>query len=340
MLKEIMGQSENIKNCDLYNEQKINELATIINDFKPQNIIIVGRGTSLHAGTFAKYLFEIYYHIPVSIASQSVFTIYDSNVDMSKSLVIGISQSGGGIDTLTVLKKANAQGALTIGIVNELDSILAKEVKHILYCNADKAVSFAATKTFTTSMYLITKLVYALTKHEDLNVSLDDIVNAIENGMTYHNQIKEEVQTFKNCDDIYVLGRGLALSLAMETALKIKETCHIPVDSYPISEFYHGPIVTIRPDIPIILFGLDEETNGNVKEILERFKTNNIFTFLISNNPDLSAIANKSIIVNNKQKICTIFTAIIILQLFTCELSVLRGSNPDFNEGLLNIKTI
>lgn len=339
MFKEIIEQPERIKNCHDYNKEKISEIRSVIEKFKPQNIVIVGRGTSLHAGIYARYLLELYYHIPVSIASQSVFTVYDSYTDMSKSIVIGISQSGFGKDTLRTLEKARNSGALTISIVNNLNSEIAKATEYVLYCNAGECQAVPATKSFTTTLYLINSLVYALTKRKEIELNEDDIINAIEAGLKYHNLIKEKANKLRDFDDLFILGRGLSLPLAMETALKIKETSRIHVSSYPISEFYHGPLAMIKKTIPVIIFGIEKEFTNDVEDILKRLKANDVPTLLISNNKDLINQHDNSIYIEDSNKLKTLFTATVIIQLLACELALLKGYNPDKNEQLLNIKT-
>lgn len=339
MLKEIMEQSKVIDDCNEYNMQNITKISNAIKDFKPQNIVIVGRGTSIHAGIYARYLFELYFNIPVSIASQSVFTVYDSYTDMSKSLVIGISQSGSGNDTLSVLKKAHKSGALTIAIVNNLNSDIAHAVDHVLYCNAGLAEALPATKTFTSTIYLINNLIYNLTENEILKLDGDNIKLAIERGLKLQSNIKEKALSFKNVDDLLILGRGLTLPFAMEAALKIKETSHIHVSSYPIAEFYHGPIAMINKNMPVIILGLEEEFSDDIIKILNRLKEKNIPTLLITHNEALIKECDNHILYKANNKFESFFTAAIIIQLLAYELSIAKGYNPDTDENLLNIKT-
>lgn len=339
MLKEIIEQPEKIEDCHNYNVDNIKVISQAIKDFNPQNIVIVGRGTSIHAGIYARYLFELYYHLPVSIASQSVFTVYDSYTDMSKSLVIGISQSGAGNDTLTVLKKAKASGALTISIVNNLDSDIAACVDHVLYCNAGEVKAIPATKTFTTTLYLINSLVFSLTGVEKAKIEKDSIKNAMVKGLEFQSSLQQKAKMFKDAEGIFVLGRGMTLPLAMETALKIKETSHIHVSSYPIAEFYHGPIAMINNNIPVIVFGLETEFESDVKNILERLKSKQIPILLITNNKGLMENIDDCIYIDEYNFTEALFTSLIIIQTLACELSLLKGFNPDTDKELLNIKT-
>ena len=147
MLKEIHETLERIPECSKYNEENLKEITEAIKNFKPDNIVIVARGTSLHSAMYAKYLLEIYYKIPVSLAAKSVFTVYDTDMNLSKSLVIAISQSGKGKDITKAIEKAYKSGALTIGITNELESIIKSS-----HDQKDSLIEKSATKLKETAL--------------------------------------------------------------------------------------------------------------------------------------------------------------------------------------------
>ena len=339
MLNEIKAQPELIKRCMNTNRELIKEIAQAIKDFKPTNILIAARGTSLHSGMLAKYLFQLYYHLPVSIATPSVFTVYDGDVDLSKTLVIAISQSGKGKDILKVVEKANKCNAFTLGITNTKGSIIANECKYNLWNDVDEAVSYAATKTYTSSLYLLISLIYELTGNDDLKLEDDKVINALNEGLNHYEEIKQLVPVLKDAENTLVMARGKDLSLAMELALKIKETSHYPVHAYPCSEFYHGPIVMVSDKTPTILFGIDKVTNDNIVKMIKDLKYLNAKTIAFTNNEEIKNEADYALYYDVEDKYA-IFTSAIMLQLFTNELSVLRGNNPDFHKVLEHIETI
>ena len=339
MLNEIKAQPELIKRCMNTNRELIKEIGQKIKEFKPNNILIAARGTSLHSGMLAKYLFQLYYHLPVSIATPSVFTVYDGEVDLSKTLVIAISQSGKGKDIWKVVEKANKCNAFTLGITNTKGSIIANECKYNLWNDVDEAVSYAATKTYTSSLYLLISLIYELTGNDDLKLEDDKVINALNEGLNHYEEIKQLVPVLKDAENTLVMARGKDLSLAMELALKIKETSHYPVHAYPCSEFYHGPIVMVSDKTPTILFGIDKVTNDNIVKMIKDLKYLNAKTIAFTNNEEIKNEADYALYYDVEDKYA-IFTSAIMLQLFTNELSVLRGNNPDFHKVLEHIESI
>ena len=339
MLSEIKAQPELIKRCMNTNRELIKEIGQKIKEFKPTNILIAARGTSLHSGMLAKYLFQLYYHLPVSIATPSVFTVYDGEVDLSKTLVIAISQSGKGKDICKVVEKANKCNAFTLGITNTKGSIIANECKYNLWNDVDEAVSYAATKTYTSSLYLLISLIYELTGNDDLKLEDEKVIKALNEGLSHYEEIKQLVPVLKDAENTLVMARGKDLSLAMELALKIKETSHYPVHAYPCSEFYHGPIVMVSEKTPTILFGIDKVTNDNIVKMIKDLKYLNAKTIAFTNNKEIKNEADYALYYDVEDKYA-IFTSAIMLQLFTNELSVLRGNNPDFHKVLEHIETI
>src|SRR5262249_10142003 len=123
-----------------------------------RHVVIAARGTSDHAATYAKYLFEIVVGVPVTLAAPSVFTLYDATVHLAGSLVIGISQSGQATDVVQTLSSARAAGALTAGITNVEGSPLTQVSDYAFLCHAGEEKAIAATKSYTTSLAVVALL--------------------------------------------------------------------------------------------------------------------------------------------------------------------------------------
>ena len=107
---EIYSQPNVLEN--LFNKQWkiIKEIATTIRQRQVENIFLVARGTSDNACLYAKYLFGAYNRFHVSLATPSLFSIYKQPPKLTKSLVIGISQSGQSPDIISVITERRAQG--------------------------------------------------------------------------------------------------------------------------------------------------------------------------------------------------------------------------------------
>lgn len=316
MNKEIKNQSENIKKCYEKNKDLIPLIARTIKAYNPNNIVLVGRGTSLNSAYYAKYLFEIYYNIPVSIASPSIFTVYNKNLKMKKTLLIAISQSEKEEEIIEVVKKANEAGAITLSITNNEESTVAIECKYDLYTNIDKS------KTYISTIYLLTKLIYELTGIPELDLEEERVYEALENGLNYYDQIKEDIKKIKDNKQLIVISRGYNISLANELALNLKEKCHIQAYAYPSSEL---SLKIINKEIPVVLFAIDRITNENINKLLKELKKIGCCTYVITNIGDVLNNACDGINILEDNDLYAMFTAIVIMQLYTYEMSVTKN---------------
>src|SRR5262249_56229924 len=99
---------------------------------RPAGLVIAARGSSDHAATYAKYLFEIRNGIPVALAAPSAFTMYRRPPALRQFGVLAISQSGSSEDVVEVVAEARRPGAPTVAITNDPNSRLAAEAEHVL----------------------------------------------------------------------------------------------------------------------------------------------------------------------------------------------------------------
>lgn len=338
MWQEILQQKEVIDKCLKYNLPTIDKIKEDISKKSINSIILSARGTSDHVAMFAKYLFEIYYNIPVCLASPSIFTMYNSNINMKNSLVIGISQSGAAEDVAAVLSAANDQNAITIGVTNTIDSLIANKSKYHLYCNAGKENSVAATKTFITQLYLTTLLASHMTNDQHIKNSLDQVDDAIKQAIDLYEQIKLQVLQFKYMQECFVLARGLTLPIAMEAALKIQETSYVRAKAYPISDFHHGPFAMVNKEIPVILISTDNLVEKDTIEIITKLKDQQVSIISITNNSKIACMTDSNILLpTNLLNISAAFCASVIAQIFACELSLIKNNNPDSPRGLKKV---
>ena len=154
MEKEILEQPKVLASLKGVNEVTIKNLVSDIKQRDIRMVYFAARGTSDHASIYASYLISTYVGVPTALALPSVVTAYDGKLCLKDALVIGVSQSGKAADVLAVMEKAKQCGALTVAVTNDLQSPMAQFGDYHLYCNAGLEESVAATKTFTSQMYV------------------------------------------------------------------------------------------------------------------------------------------------------------------------------------------
>ena len=327
MLKEIREVTA-LENCIEKNKDVIPTIAKEIKEFNPKNFMIVARGTSTHGGIFGKFFLELHYKKPVEMADPSIFTVYDSNLDLSNTVVIAISQSGKGYDVSTVLKKAKESGAYTFAMTNNPDSLVAKAIDKHIYNEIGEVTAGAATKGYTTTLYILTKLALCLSEEED---SFDDAkyIEAVKRALDLYDNVKPMAKELISMEMGFSIARGYSYSLAKEFALKVMETCLVPVIPYKASEFCHGPLASTSSKTPIVLFAIDDKTNPDIKNVITYLKDTNAKTYVVTNDKEIADISDMAIMIDEKISIYAFYQAAIVMQLLSCEMAFTKGTYKD-----------
>ena len=331
MLEEIRQQPAVLARTLAAEARHIEKFKNAIAARRPKLIVLAARGTSDNAAQFGRYLLEIATGIPVSLAAPSIYTLYNVVVDSRDALVIGISQSGESTDTNLVLKRARAQGSLTIGITNEASSAMAKIADEVFLVRAEKEKSVAATKTYTGQVLVLYLLAYAL----GADIRLDDLrrlPDLVESALGLEKQIAALSERYRFMDQAVVVGRGLNYSNAFEFALKLMETCYVVAQSFSSADFLHGPIAMVEPSFPVFLFAPSGVTAASMREMLDKLRSLKAETVVITDvaNKEIGHAATRSIRLAKKlRELYTPIPYIVPAQLFAACLAAQKGIDPD-----------
>ena len=335
MWNEIWEQPLALERCYEKNKSVIKEIIGVINKSQISQVVIAARGTSDHAAVYGKYIIEMLTGISVSLAASSIFTIYHKNLKFQNSLVIGISQSGKAADVLEVLKCANSHGAITIGITNYADSPIAQEVKYHLCCEAGVERSVAATKTFTTQLYLLAQLAAGWADDKEFAKEILTIPERISHTFESAREIEDRVARYRFMNECFVLARGVNYAISLEAALKIQETTYVRAKAFATSDFQHGPIAMIDSDIPVIIYAPEGPSLGDMVEMINKMRDGHIETIIVSNNKDVREMGTCSFTIpQTSNDMVSPFFNVVIAQMFACQLALVKGLNPDSPRGL------
>jgi len=340
MSNEIFEQPKAMSECYEYNKNTLKDIIVQIKDKNIKSAVFAARGTSDHAATYGKYILEIYNNFVVSLSAPSVITLYGGKPDMSGQLVIGLSQSGEAADVLAVLEKANNDGALTVAITNNLFSPIARTAKYHLYCNAGEEKSVAATKTFMTQIYLLAMLNTILCDDNYILSELLVLPDKIEKLLIPTDiKIKEIIAKFKNIDNCFILSRGINYPIAMEAALKIKETCYVKANAFPISDFHHGPFAMVDSHSSVIMYLPDGPIIADSIEMIDKLNSMKADITIITSNDELLKKYSKTIAIpkTGGLDIISAFYCTMTAQLFALNLCETKNLNPDNPRGLKKI---
>lgn len=234
------------------NQQILDEVAQYLNQKNPYSLISVARGSSDHAAQYLNYLATTKMGKLTTSLSMSALTLYQTELDVSKSVGVAISQSGQSPDIIKPIEYMRSHNAPTFALVNDIDSPLARAAEWTIPLHAGPEKAVAATKSFIASLTASAGLVAAWKNDLELTRGLhhlpDDLLKAQQLDWT------SPINALKEAKRIMVVGRGFGLALALEAALKFKETCSIQAEAFSAAEIKHGPQALIEEGYPLLIF--------------------------------------------------------------------------------------
>jgi len=340
MLKEIKESPEALTRLVQRETKKIRRLAKYISDHDISMVSFVARGTSDNAALYGKYLIESLIGIPAHLAAPSIVTVYKSVVTVPNAMVIGISQSGESTDVNEYLRQASNEGAFTLAITNTRGSAITKIADEVIYLNAGREESVAATKTYVTECMSLLMLVAYWAENKTIINLLPSIPEAADNMLQTQDGIQERVERYRFANSIVTLGRGYHYATAKEMALKLMETCYLPAQPFSIADFMHGPIAMLHEGFPTILFVTRGKMSSNMIELAKNLHSKGSETIIFSNTTETKRYATLHFMMPRSfPEIATPVTYIIPGQIFAYYLSVAKGLDPD-NPKFLNKVTL
>ena len=227
---------------------------------RPELVYMVGRGSSDHAGVFAKYLIEIELGIPVTAAAPSIASVYHRQLKLEKALVLVLSQSGRSPDILAQVAMAKASGAMVIAIVNDAESPLAQTADVTLPILAGEERAVAATKSYLATLSVLLQLVACWSGNQELQEGLKRLPALLRDAQALPAQLTAD--SLRQISHCVVLGRGLGYAIAREIALKLKEVCGIQAEAFSSAEFIHGPVTLVQPGFALISVDIADESQA------------------------------------------------------------------------------
>lgn len=316
-----------------------------------QRMIILGCGTSWHAGMIAEYLFEDLARLPVEVEYASEFR-YRNPVVREQDVVLAISQSGETADTFAALELARERGALTYGIVNVVGSSIARLTHSGSYIHVGPEIGVASTKAFTGQVTMLTMMALILgyergylpkSEYQELVQELSLLPSKVERLLnTCQKQVEYIAGELKDATNALYLGRGYNFPVALEGALKLKEISYIHAEGYPAAEMKHGPIALIDEHMPVFVIATNksayEKVVSNIQEVKARKGV--VIAIVTEGDTTIKSIADHTIEIPDTREPFTPLLSVIPLQLLAYHAAVLRGCNVDQPRNLAKSVTV
>lgn len=218
----------------------------------PRVIITCARGSSDNAAAYFKYLTEIVMGVPVASIGPSIASLYAAPLRLTDGVIVAVSQSGKSPDIVALQAHARAAGALAVAIVNQAASPLAEGADAVLPLHAGEERSVAATKSFLSSAAILAALVAEWRGDAALKAAVRALPEAFATALAA--DWSELLPVLTAAPSAYIIGRGPALPVAAEAALKLKETAMLHAEAFSGAEVMHGPLQLVDQGFPIVAF--------------------------------------------------------------------------------------
>lgn len=314
-----------------------------------EHLIILGCGTSHNAGQWSMDIFKaLDIFDTIGIYDGADFQMKDIPKKGKTGLIL-LSQSGETKDLHRCINIAKEYDLLTVGVVNVVDSLIARETNCGVYLNAGREVAVASTKSFTNQCIVLSMIAVWFSQNrgtclEKRRKIIADIRNLpIQMGkiMGQDQSLYDDIKSRFSLNSAFILGKGPSYSVALEGALKIKEVAYIHAEGYSTSALKHGPFALIEPGTPIILLDLDEETRDKTQNAFQEILARGAYIIrIVDYKIENRNSANVSIIEVDKNKTYGSLLANSIIQLLSYYLALSREYNPDFPRNLAKVVTV
>jgi glucosamine--fructose-6-phosphate aminotransferase (isomerizing) len=241
------------------------ELVVHLRQLRPRLVVTCARGSSANAASFGKHLIESNLGIPVATLAPSIATVYRKQLSLSGQLFLAISQSGQSDDLIESALMARAAGALTVAIVNDIDSPLAAAADVLLPMGAGPESEVAATKTFVATLAVLLRLVASWADDHALTAAIERLPGRLTAASAL--DWRAALPVLARAPSSAILGRGPTLAIAREAALKLKEGCDLHAEAFSGAEFLHGPVAMASPRYPVLLLMPTDAAAAGLREL-------------------------------------------------------------------------
>ncbi len=315
-----------------------------------RRIIIIGCGTSWHAGLVGEYLFEDLSRISVEVEYASEFR-YRNPIINRDDIIIAISQSGETADTLAAINLAREAGATVLGICNVVGSSIPRETDGGVYTHAGPEIGVASTKAFTAQVTVLAMMAILIgnkkkvlpdDSYRNYIKNLTEIPQKIEKILKMDAEFKKIAALYKDANNFLYLGRGYLFPVALEGALKLKEISYIHAEGYPAAEMKHGPIALIDQKMPVVVIATKDTSYDKIVSNIQEVKARNGIVIAIVTEGDkvIKKLADHVLEIPDTIAALSPLLAVIPLQLLSYHIAVLRGCNVDQPRNLAKSVTV
>jgi glucosamine--fructose-6-phosphate aminotransferase (isomerizing) len=301
-------------------------------DPAPAGIVLVARGSSDNAAVYGRYLLELVVGRPVALAAPSLFTLYGARVDCRGWLAVGLSQSGETPEIVDVFRRLREAGARGIAVTNDPGSPLAEAGDAVVELGAGEERAVPATKTFLAQLAAFAVIAEALGPVPWADAELEALPSHLAALLDDPRPAREAAEVVGDADGLIAVGRGFQYAVALEAALKLKETALLLAEGLSAADFRHGPIAVMKHAFPVLALSDGGAAAPDLAELEATLRERGAPLLRLGPDPG----AELPIPAGVPETLAPIVTVVRAQQLAR-EVTLARGLDPDAPPGLSKV---
>lgn len=356
MLKEIMEEPEAIENAirgRLLAEEgnvKLGGLSSAENKLREiKKVFLIACGTASYAARVGEYMLEEYAGLSAEVDLGSEFRYRKPIVDKNTAGIF-ISQSGETADTLAAIKEMKEKGALTIGISNVVGSSQSRETSAGVYTRSGQEVAVASTKAFLGQLSTLAMIAVYLGRQREMSLvtgkrivsELAKLPDLARKVLSQSSEIEKITQKYKEFKNFWFMARKYNYPVALEGALKLKETSYLHAEGISAGELKHGALALVDENFPTIAIcpsdSVYEKMISNIQEVKARKGI--VLAVATEGNEDIKKLADDVIYIPKTLEMLTPILSVIPLHLFAYYIAVALGNDVDKPRNLAKSVTV
>jgi glucosamine--fructose-6-phosphate aminotransferase (isomerizing) len=268
----------------------------------------------------------------VALAAPSLFTLYDAHVECSGWLVVALSQSGRTPEIVDVFARLRAAGARGVAITNERDSPLAEAGDALVELGAGEELAVPATKTFLAELAAFAVLAEALGAVPWRDRDLDALADQVSAVLDDPEPARTAVAALDAADGLVAVGRGFLFAVALEAALKLKETALLLAEGMSSADFRHGPIAVLQRAFPVLSLSAHGAAEPDMAELEARVRERGTPLLRLAPGPGAELPVPEA-----PHEALAPLVAVVRAQQLAREVALARGLDPDAPPGLAKV---
>jgi glucosamine--fructose-6-phosphate aminotransferase (isomerizing) len=299
----------------------------------PLGVVLIARGSSDHAAVYGRYVLQLATGRPVALAAPSLHTLYRSRMHCPGFLAVAVSQSGRTPEITSVLQSYVNAGATGIAITNNPRSPLAEAAGATIALGAGEELAVPATKTFTAQLAAFALLAETIGRTTWTGDDWDRLPEMVARTLEDDTSPSRVATRLADAPGLISVGRGFMYSVALESALKLKEATSLLAQGYSAADLRHGPVAVIERDFPVLAFWVHGPAAREMQELVAWLiaeREANAFVATDGGDADLP-------LPENLAEALAPIPAAVRAQQVSHALALVRGLDPDAPQGLTKV---